>query len=141
MEPGELWHWGRSAEELAALAGVHLTTARRWKAGARPKAWLLKLLAIALEGELGEISRAWRGWRIHRGELVSPEGWRFTPGNVRSIPFLEMRIASLEADRRFPRQADWIEGRFDVPRDRRDRRDRCARDHGDHLGDRRLEPG
>jgi hypothetical protein len=113
MDTGALWHWGHTAERLAALAGVHLTTARRWKAaGHRPRPWLAKLLRIVLAGELDDISAAWRGWRIAGDELVSPEGWRFTPGEVRAGRLLEARLARLEAERRLPAQADWIDGRW-----------------------------
>lgn len=40
------------------------------------------MVRVFVDGELEEIDPAWRGWRLERGELVSPEGWTFTPSNV-----------------------------------------------------------
>jgi hypothetical protein len=69
---------------LVELTGVHPVTVRRWKKLAQVPRWLERLVRVCLRGELGEIDRTWSGWRIVRGELVSPEGWRFTPGAVRA---------------------------------------------------------
>lgn len=50
--------------------------------------------------ELAQLDAAWRGWRLAGGELVSPEGWRFTPGAVRAGELYRRRIAELgERDR------------------------------------------
>lgn len=106
--------WGRAtAEDLAELTGAHITTARRWKRQARPPAWLERLVCLALEGELGEISPAWRGWRVDQDKLISPEGWSFRAGEIRSLPFLHSQIASYQALQRIPAQADLIEGNWE----------------------------
>lgn len=117
-DAGELWHWGHSAERLASLAEVHITTARRWKTGKRPRPSLMKLARIVLAGELDQLGPTWRGWKIRNGELVSPEGWTFTPGEVRAIRLLEAKIARLEADRRLELQADWVSDRWVAPKKR-----------------------
>lgn len=49
---------------------------------------------------LAAISPAWSGWSLDAGELVSPEGWRFTPGDVRAGVYQELRARTLEADLR-----------------------------------------
>lgn len=50
--------------------------------------------------DLGEFGAAWRGWRLSRGELVSPEGWSFTPGAVRAGELYRRRVCeSSERDR------------------------------------------
>lgn len=72
---------------LAGRAGVSLVTLRRWKRTGRLPAWARILIAL-LSGELDLVDKAFRGWIIRRGELVSPEGWCFTPGEIRSIPLL-----------------------------------------------------
>lgn len=103
---------GVSAERLARLTGCHLTTARRWKDRRRARSWLVLLVRTVLEGELDAISRTWRGWSIIGDELVSPEGWRFTPGDVRSVPFLVAQVKAYQARERTHLQADWIEERY-----------------------------
>lgn len=72
---------------LRGRIGVSVVTLRRWKRTGRVPRWALILLAL-LSGELAAIDPAFEGWLIRAGELVTPEGWRFTPGEIRSIPFL-----------------------------------------------------
>lgn len=57
-----------------------------------------RLLELTLEGELGAVAAAFAGWRLdaRHGELVSPEGWRFTPGEIRAIPFRYGQIRGLQ---------------------------------------------
>lgn len=107
--------YGRSVAVLIQVTGVHRTTALRWKRAARLPLWLKRLVRVCLDGEIGEIDRAWRDWRICGDQLVSPEGWRFTPGEIRSIPFLHGRIREADCWRRINVQADWIEQRYVVP--------------------------
>ena len=114
---------GVTAARLVALTGVHESTARRWKVRLRCPRWLDRLLALCISGELGEVRDAWAGWRLTDGHLVSPEGWCFSPGEIRSIPFLhgQVRIyrSELENLRGRTFQADWIERRWTVlPEDR-----------------------
>lgn len=45
--------------------------------------------------ELADLDAAWRGWRLCRGELVSPEGWRFTPGAVRAGELYRRRVLEI----------------------------------------------
>jgi hypothetical protein len=90
--------WGRiRAEELAQLTGAHLTSARRWKRLITLPRWLAVLVRTVFEGELADVSREFAGWRLRRGELVSPEGWRFTPGAIRALPFLRQQISAQRA--------------------------------------------
>lgn len=87
-------HYGIPANEIARICGVDLATARRWKRGAsRPP----KSAEMLLLGDLGMLDPAWRGWTICKGQLVSPEGWKATPGHVRS---LQMMGATLGTYRR-----------------------------------------
>lgn len=69
--------------EITRLTGAHASTVRRWKRGRLPRV-IERCLALLQLGELGSLSPIWSGWRI-RGELLySPEGDRFTPGDVRA---------------------------------------------------------
>lgn len=72
---------------LAGRAGVSVVTLRRWERTKHMPRWARILVALLL-GELDAIDAAFKGWIIRHGELVSPEGWRFTPGEIRTIPLL-----------------------------------------------------
>ena len=112
-------------ETMAALAGVDISTARRWRRGAAIPEPARRLLALLTERDLGPLSRAWRGWRITReGLLVSDEQWTFTPGEVRALPLIRARLEELRNRYESPRidpstipgaQCDWISGRWRVP--------------------------
>lgn len=104
--------YGIPAEHLVAYTGVHLTTARRWKRRRRVPRWLQRLVAVCHFGELGHIQRAWDGWVLREKCLMSPEGWQFTPGEIRSIPFMRAQVRTYQAQERTHLQADWIDERF-----------------------------
>jgi len=76
------------------------------------RAWLRVLVRVCLEGELEPLSRHWAEWSIRGQHLVSPEGWAFTPGEVRSILFMRAQVAAYQAERRTHLQADWIDQRY-----------------------------
>jgi len=108
--------YGVGAQELADLAGVHLSTARRWKRTGKYPRRLKTLLAVLIDGDLGPISRAWRGWSIRGDRIVSPEGWSFTFGEIRTIPFLHGQVALYKAQMHTNLQADWIDERYVEPK-------------------------
>jgi hypothetical protein len=103
---------GYGAEQLAALTGVHVSTARRWKRGEPVPAAAARLLAILLTGDLGLISRAWRGWALRAGTLAGPDGMTATPPEVLAIPFVRAQVQAYQARARFAVQADWVDGRY-----------------------------
>jgi hypothetical protein len=72
----------------------------------------LQLLKLYSEGEIGVVDLKWAGWRLHNGLLVSDDGTCFSPGDVRSLPFLRMQIESYKRDQRLVRQADWVSERW-----------------------------
>ena len=89
---------GLTLQQAAAICGVSVRTIRRWeKAGACP-VWFSALLT-AYAGDLGGLrgGEDWRGWRLVRGRLVSPEGDIFTPGQLRSIRWLYGEAQALRA--------------------------------------------
>ena len=83
-----------SADELAQLCGVSVRTARRWRAGRLP-AYAVRLVAL-VSGELVQIDRAWKGWRLTPEGLRSPDGVLFTPGDIAAGPFQKQLIDELE---------------------------------------------
>ena len=83
--------FGFSVKEIARVCGVDITTARRWKRGAICP----PLGAVALlEGDLGFLDPTWSGWRIVRGDLVSPENWIMTMGDVLASRLHEAQLAA-----------------------------------------------
>lgn len=99
--------YGITIKEIARICHVDLTTARRWKRGARcpPKSALL-----LIGGDLGCFDAAWKGWRVHGGNLISPEGWEITLGDVISSPLLRQQLAAFKSElRRLRAAADLIQ--------------------------------
>jgi Phage protein len=108
--------YGIPAGEIARRCRVDVATARRWKRGARcPPATSLMILAE----DLGCFDPAWKGWRIRDGQLLSPEGWRVSPGDVLALPLMRLQIVSYQRDQRIakaeldaleeqPRPETWV---------------------------------
>lgn len=87
--------YGIPAEVIAERCGVDVSTARRWKSGATR---IPRTAELVLEADLGAFGRPWRGWRIDGEELVSPEGWRISCGDVLSVPLMRQQIATYQAE-------------------------------------------
>jgi hypothetical protein len=88
--------YGVPVEVIAEKCGVHPDTARRWKrTGNVPPAAVIAIRAL-YEHDLGAISGPWAGWSVRGGELVSPQGDRFTPGLVLAGKYHRQRCAELE---------------------------------------------
>lgn len=95
-----LYRW--SVNEIAQICKVDLTTARRWKRGAKcPPNSALMLLS----GDLGYLDPRWAGWTIRAGEIISPEGWRATPGDVLSIQLTQAQLSAYRTENRALRKA------------------------------------
>jgi Phage protein len=121
-----LYGTGVGVEKLVAFTGCHPSTARRWLRLRRLPRWLQQLVAIIGFGELGPLSKDWDGWRVRGKHLISPEGWVFTFGEVRSIPFLQAQVRTWRDQahalraaehRALEFQGDWIERRYIDPLD------------------------
>jgi hypothetical protein len=95
MESRENPLYGIPIKEIARICRVDLTTARRWKRGARcPPETALLLIC----GDLVAFDPEWRGWRAKRGRLISPEGWEITVGEVLALPLMRQRLAAYERE-------------------------------------------
>lgn len=89
--------YGINIKEIARICGVDLTTARRWKRGARcpPKSAIL-----LIQADLGCFDPKWSGWRIRNGFLIAPNGWEIGYGEVLAIPILRQQLACYEVELR-----------------------------------------
>lgn len=96
LDPKEVLY-GRPIKEIARVCEVDITTARRWKRGAqRPPDWALCLLT----GDLGFIDPKWKGWHLIRGDLVSPENWIITLGDVLAQRLVAAQISAYQIENR-----------------------------------------
>lgn len=94
--------YGFNISEIARICQVDITTARRWKRGARcpPKSALL-----LIQADLGCFDQVWRGWRLYKGDLISPEGWQISKGDVISSPLLRQQLAAFKTELKRLREA------------------------------------
>lgn len=85
---------------LRDVAGVHRTTAARWRAVQRlPKAVSL-LVRVMHHGELELVHAAWHGYRLDRrdGTLWTPDGWPCRPADVAAIRYRTAQVRALELE-------------------------------------------
>jgi hypothetical protein len=61
---------------------------------------------MLLAADLGCFDRAWKGWRLYRGNLISPEGWEITKGDVLSSPLLRQQLAAFKTELKRLREAE-----------------------------------
>jgi hypothetical protein len=95
--------YGLPAEEIARRCSVDIATARRWKRGAScPPQTALMILGE----DLGCFDPAWKGWRIRKGQLISPEGWGANPGEIMALPLMRLQIQSYQRDQRIVQAMD-----------------------------------
>jgi hypothetical protein len=73
---------------------VHRTTLRRWLSGRVQipghQHQVIRLLLGDLPGTCGK----WTDWRFHDGELLSPGGDRYRPGDVLSLIILRQQLTA-----------------------------------------------
>lgn len=93
--PAALYGW--NVKDIARICRVSLKTAQRWKAGQSvpPESALM-----LLRGDLGAFDPAWAGWCVRRGQLISPENWIATPGDVLSIQLTQAQLAAYRHENR-----------------------------------------
>ncbi|HUQ52353.1 MAG TPA: DUF3653 domain-containing protein, partial [Gammaproteobacteria bacterium] len=91
-------------EWIVARACVHPATVRRWRARGEFPPALQRLAELEHYGELGHIDERWREWRIVAGELVAPNGERYTPGVILALALRLQQLNELERLARAPRR-------------------------------------
>lgn len=89
--------YGISIKEIARICHVDLTTARRWKRGARCPS---KMAMLLIQRDLVCFDPEWSGWHLRDGFLISPEGWQVGTGEVLAIRILRQQLACYEVELR-----------------------------------------
>ena len=89
--------WNRTCD-LIDLGYISARTARSWRQKRRLPAWAAGWIQLIADGDLGRMDPVWNQWLLRRGELISPDGWGFRPGEVVTIPFRHQKIRFLEDD-------------------------------------------
>ncbi|MCH8100319.1 MAG: hypothetical protein IIB74_07775 [Proteobacteria bacterium] len=56
------------------------------------------------DNDLGKIDPAFAGFRLVKGEIVTPNGYSYPPGYLYAIPIRLQQIADLQRERNTPRQ-------------------------------------
>lgn len=102
--------YGIPAPLIAQVTGASVETARRWKRTGRMPAAVAALLDLRLAGELGQVDDTWRGFRLARGQLWTPEGTPVTPGDIRAIPLRRQQLDELQRLALDPRQWELFYG-------------------------------
>jgi hypothetical protein len=94
---------GRHLRALIELVGqkrverelnVHRTTIRRWLAGQVQIPGHQHQVIKMLLGDLPGTGGKWTGWRFHDGELLSPAGEPFRPGDVLALVLLRQQLTA-----------------------------------------------
>lgn len=58
------------------------------------------MAVLMLTGDLGSLDPQWAGWILRNGNIYSPEGLEVSIGDVRSVPFLRMQLATYQTENR-----------------------------------------
>jgi len=84
--------YGLSANHIAQVCRVDISTARRWKSGA---ICLPQTALMIITRDLGCFAAEWRGWTINGEDLVSPDGWCVNRNDALIVPLMHGQISAL----------------------------------------------
>lgn len=79
---------------VARELNIHEKTLYRWKTGRVPIPGRQHLAIRLLLGDLPGTEGRWSGWGFVQGELVSPGGDRYRPGDVLSLILLRQQLTA-----------------------------------------------
>lgn len=89
INPGDLYNARRQArlsrDQAADLAGIHRTTYHRQESGASRPSLAVYRLILTRAGFLPDAE--WYGWRLFNGNLYTPEGVSYSPGEIQAFPY------------------------------------------------------
>ena len=106
--------YGIPIHEITQATGCSNATAFRYKSGGSIPEPVKRLLQLILHGDLGLIDKAFAGWTINAGMLITPNGDKFETGLIQAIPYKDTLIRHYQTEQRVPRQADFISDKFVV---------------------------
>ncbi len=79
---------------VARELNIHEKTLYRWKTGRVPIPGRQHLAIKMLLGDLPGTEGRWTGWGFVQGELVSPGGDRYRPGDVLALIILRQQLTA-----------------------------------------------
>lgn len=89
------------------VCDVKKATAQHYKRGTRrPPPPAKRLWELHVQGRI--LGPDWKGYRVHRNELVDPDGLVYTAGEIATIPFLHAQMAELRKQLDKARYADTL---------------------------------
>ncbi|WP_256384535.1 DUF3653 domain-containing protein [Photobacterium toruni] len=71
-----------SIEKTAELCFKSVNTVAGWDRGRDIPPVCRRLMKLYSNRNLDPINDHWRGWRISKGELITPNGWTLTPDKI-----------------------------------------------------------
>lgn len=88
-------------KDLVAICHIDITTARRWRRGSNlPPSYVLDYVNAKVNGDLGFLDPAWKGWKLTYGYLRSPEDWRIYMNDVLATPLLRAQLSAYQIENR-----------------------------------------
>ena len=79
-----------SSAQAAELLGVSQRTVRAWNRAERPCPRAVELVLQMITGDLSPFG--WPGWLLAGGDLITPDGHAYRPGDVAAIYWREQLI-------------------------------------------------
>lgn len=77
-----MYKCGLSIEETATLCFKSVRTVTEWDRGKPIPPECRRLMKIYSCRDLEPLHEDWRGWKIKKGELITPSGWAITPDRI-----------------------------------------------------------
>jgi hypothetical protein len=88
-------------KDLVAICHIDITTARRWRRGSNlPPTYVLAFVNAKVTGDMGFLDPSWKGWKLIRGCLYSPESWEIRMHDVLATPLLRHQLAAYQTENR-----------------------------------------
>lgn len=89
---------------LVEACGVSLATAQRWKRLRQIPPLAARLVALYLNGDLGQLAPQWSGFVIRKSRMWTPHGFFVRPGEICALPYRFAQIRALELELLTPMQ-------------------------------------
>jgi len=97
---------GLSRADTGKLLGKSERTIQRWEKKPPEQALTILTILTIKAGYLEAIDPKWRGYRIIKDRLYTPDGGWITPGDITAMPYQRALIRSYQAEDRKRKERD-----------------------------------